>query len=56
MDLWIDGLLCLLPDNQHDLSLLSGIACAVAMGATYPFADDRAATSDFKLLKRLLGL
>lgn len=40
------------PGNGHDLSLLSGLAVAAALGAPYPFAEDAAARQDFEHLYR----
>ncbi|CAM9269766.1 unnamed protein product, partial [Ectocarpus fasciculatus] len=47
---------CSTPGNGHDLSLCSGIAIAIAMGASYPFPHDAAAERDFKRLKTIMGL
>lgn len=44
------------PGNGHDLSLLSGFAVACALGAAYPFAENKAAAEDFKSLRKLMGL
>ena len=45
------------PGNAHDLSLLSGFAAAhAAIGAPYPFPDDKLAHRDFLKLRRLMGL
>ena len=44
------------PGNGHDLSLCSGMAAAVAAGATYPFEADAEAREDFGRLRRLMGL
>jgi predicted NAD/FAD-binding protein len=40
------------PGNGHDLSLLSGLVVASALGAPYPFANDPEANADFDLLRR----
>jgi len=42
------------PGNGHDLSLLSGLVVADAMGARYPFDDTPAARRDFDALRRLM--
>jgi predicted NAD/FAD-binding protein len=42
------------PGNGHDLSLLSGLVVANALGAPYPFADDDGAHEDFRLLRGLM--
>lgn len=42
------------PGNGHDLSLLSGLVVADAMGAAYPFDDTPAARRDFEALRRLM--
>eukprot|EP00005_Dracoamoeba_jomungandri_P012742 CAMPEP_0174267776 /NCGR_PEP_ID=MMETSP0439-20130205/34908_1 /TAXON_ID=0 /ORGANISM="Stereomyxa ramosa, Strain Chinc5" /LENGTH=354 /DNA_ID=CAMNT_0015355485 /DNA_START=422 /DNA_END=1486 /DNA_ORIENTATION=+ len=44
------------PGNGHDLSLLSGLVVAKAIGADYPFADNQEALKDFKRLQKLMGL
>jgi predicted NAD/FAD-binding protein len=44
------------PGNGHDLSLLSGLAVARAIGANYPFAHDAVCTSDLDKLAGLMGL
>ena len=44
------------PANGHDLSLCSGIAVAVHMGAKYPFPEDKEADIDFQRLRRIMGL
>jgi hypothetical protein len=44
------------PGNGHDLSLLSGLAVASAIGAPYPFADNAAAKDDFESLRGFMGL
>jgi len=43
------------PGNCHDMSLLSGIICANAIGAAYPF-DDKEAKKDFFRLRDLMGV
>jgi predicted NAD/FAD-binding protein/cytochrome b involved in lipid metabolism len=43
------------PANTHDMSLLSGIVCAHACGADYPF-DDPDAKKDFHRLRTLMGV
>lgn len=40
----------------HDLSLLSGFVVAHALGADYPFPDDKEARKDFDRLRVLMGL
>ncbi len=47
---------CVRVVGQHDLSLLSGIACAVALGGSHPFSTDYLAAFDFKKLRSLLSL
>lgn len=42
------------PGNGHDLSLLSGLVVAEAIGADYPFADNAEARADFERLRRLM--
>jgi predicted NAD/FAD-binding protein len=42
------------PGNGHDLSLLSGLVVADAIGAPHPFSADPAARADFKLLQRMM--
>jgi len=42
------------PGNGHDLSLLSGLVVAEAIGADYPFAADAEARADFERLRRLM--
>ena len=44
------------PGNGHDLSLLSGLVVARALGAPYPFKEDRAASYDFECLCSYMGL
>ncbi len=42
------------PGNGHDLSLLSGLVIANALGAPYPFDDDPDARADFDRLRRFM--
>lgn len=42
------------PGNGHDLSLLSGLVAAFALGAPYPFAGDDRAARDFVRMARFL--
>jgi predicted NAD/FAD-binding protein len=42
------------PGNGHDLSLLSGLVVAEALGAGYPFAGDSRAAADFSLLRAMM--
>jgi hypothetical protein len=44
------------PGNGHDLSLLSGLVAAHALGAPYPFADSAAARGDFVALRGIMGM
>jgi predicted NAD/FAD-binding protein len=44
------------PGNGHDLSLLSGLVVAAALGAAYPFPNDAGAAADFARMRRLMGL
>ena len=44
------------PGNGHDLSFLSGLAIARAIGAAFPFADSSLCTSDLAKLEKLMGL
>ena len=44
------------PGNTHDMSLLSGIACAHAIGADYPFPHNAEAEKDFHRLRDLMGI
>jgi len=44
------------PGNCHDMSLLSGIVAAHAIGAAYPFPDAAQAKKDFYRLRSLMGL
>jgi predicted NAD/FAD-binding protein len=42
------------PGNGHDLSLLSGLVAANAVGAPYPFEQDPRARADFERLRRFM--
>jgi len=44
------------PGNTHDMSLLSGMLCAYAIGAPYPFPEDTEARKDFHRLNDLMGV
>lgn len=44
------------PANCHDMSLLSGLICAHAIGAKYPFTANKEATKDFHRLRDLMGV
>jgi len=44
------------PGNCHDMSFLSGLVCAYAIGAKYPFVDNREARKDFGRLRDLMGI
>ena len=44
------------PANGHDLSLCSGICIAMAMGANYPFPENKDAYNDFLRLRRIMGI
>jgi len=44
------------PGNCHDMSLLSGMLCAHAIGAKYPFPDEPEARKDFHRLNDLMGV
>ena len=44
------------PGNGHDLSLGSGLAVAMAMGARYPFDGEREAEEDLARLRGILGV
>lgn len=44
------------PGNCHDMSLLSGLVCAHAIGADYPFEDNSEAKKDFHRLRDLMGV
>ena len=44
------------PGNGHDLSLVSGIAAAHAVGAQYPFHSDASMCDEFRRARRVVGL
>lgn len=44
------------PGNCHDMSLLSGIVCAHAVGAKYPFDKNTEAKKDFHRLRDWMGI
>ena len=44
------------PGNCHDMSLLSGLMCAQAIGAPYLFETNYQAKRDFNMLRSLMGL
>jgi len=44
------------PGNCHDMSLLSGMACAHAIGAKYLFEGNKEAKKDFHRLRSLMGV
>jgi predicted NAD/FAD-binding protein len=44
------------PGNCHDMSFLSGLVCAHAIGAKYPFDADGEAKKDFHRLRDLMGI
>ncbi|KAL9182567.1 hypothetical protein ACHAXT_013219 [Thalassiosira profunda] len=44
------------PGNCHDMSFLSGLACANAIGAGYPFKGEVEARKDFERLRDLMGI
>lgn len=44
------------PGNCHDMSLLSGFIAAHAVGAEYPFPDNKEAKKDFNRLRDLMGI
>ena len=44
------------PGNCHDMSLVSGMVCAHAIGADYPFAGSGEAEKDFNRLRGLMGI
>jgi predicted NAD/FAD-binding protein len=44
------------PGNCHDMSFLSGLVCAHAIGAKYPFEEDGEAKKDFHRLRDLMGI
>lgn len=43
------------PGNCHDMSFLSGLVCAHAIGARYPFDQDVEAKKDFGRMRDLMG-
>jgi len=44
------------PGNCHDMSFLSGLVCAHAIGAKYPFEKNVEAKKDFHRLRDLMGI
>ena len=44
------------PGNCHDMSLVSGMVAAHAIGADYPFAGNVEAEKDFNRLRGLMGM
>ena len=44
------------PGNCHDMSFLSGLLCAHAIGAKYPFPENAEAEKDFHRLNDLMGV
>jgi len=44
------------PGNCHDMSFLSGLVCAHAIGAKYPFEVNGEAKKDFHRLRDLMGI
>ena len=44
------------PGNCHDMSFLSGVVCAHAIGADYPFEGNVEAKKDFNRLRDLMGI
>ena len=44
------------PGNGHDLSFLSGVTVATAIGAEYPFKNTEAAAKDHELMHKWMGL
>jgi predicted NAD/FAD-binding protein len=43
------------PEGGHDLSFMSGLVAAHAVGAPYPFgADNREAVADFRLMQKMM--
>ena len=43
------------PEGAHDLSFMSGLVAAQAVGAPYPFSvDNREAVQDFRLMQRMM--
>ena len=43
-----------MPGRGRDLCLLSGLVIAYALGAPYPFVDNRMARKDFALLHQTM--
>ncbi|KAL7478071.1 hypothetical protein ACHAW6_003857 [Cyclotella cf. meneghiniana] len=43
------------PGNCHDMSFLSGLVCAHAIGARYPFESEVEAKKDFHRMRDLMG-
>lgn len=43
------------PGNCHDMSFLSGLVCAHAIGAKYPFEEEGEAKKDFGRMRDLMG-
>ncbi len=43
------------PGNGHDLCLLSGFVAAHALGASYPFANDKDLCAEFERARGVLG-
>lgn len=44
------------PGNCHDMSFLSGLICAHAIGAKYPFESEGEARKDFGRMRDLMGI
>lgn len=44
------------PGNCHDMSFLSGLVCAHAIGARYPFEEAGEAKKDFGRMRDLMGI
>ena len=44
------------PANCHDMSFLSGLVCAHAIGAKYPFEENGEAKKDFHRMRDLMGI
>ena len=44
------------PGNCHDMSFLSGLVCAHAIGAKYPFEENGEAKKDFHRMRDLMGI
>jgi predicted NAD/FAD-binding protein len=43
------------PEGAHDLSFMSGLVAARAIGAPYPFSnDDENAAADFRLMQKMM--